>query len=54
MHTTAGLRKLFGSVPSGVMEGLGRNYAVTKLGGETFILLLEKHFGSWKVVGVAR
>ena len=27
---------------------------VTKLGGETFILLLEKHFGSWKVVGVAR
>ena len=54
VHTAGGLRKLFGSVPSGVMEGLGRNYAVTKLGGETFILLLEKHFGSWKVVGVAR
>ncbi len=54
VHTAGGLRKLFGSVPSGVMEGLGRNYAVTKVGGETFILLLEKHFGSWKVVGVAR
>ena len=54
VHTAAGLRKLFGSVPSGVMEGLGRNYAVTKVGGETFILMLEKHFGTWKVVGVAR
>ncbi len=54
VHTAAGLRKLFGSVPSGVMEGLGRNYAVTKVGGDTFILMLEKHFGTWKVVGVAR
>ena len=54
VYTAGGLRKRFGSVPSGVMEGLGRNYAVTKLGGEVFILLLEKHFGSWKVVGVAR
>ena len=54
VHTAAGLRKLFGSVPSGVMEGLGRNYAVTKIGGEVFIVLLEKHFGTWKVVGVAR
>lgn len=54
VHTAAGLRKLFGSVPSGVMEGLGRNYAVTKVGGEVFIVLLEKHFGTWKVVGVAR
>jgi len=54
VHTAAGLRKLFGSVPTGVMEGLGRNYAVTKIGGEVFIVLLEKHFGTWKVVGVAR
>ena len=54
VYTAGGLRKRFGSVPSGVMEGLGRNYAVTKLGGEVFILLLEKHFGTWKVVGVAR
>jgi len=54
IYTAGGLRKRFGSVPSGVMEGLGRNYAVTKLGGEVFILLLEKHFGTWKVVGVAR
>ncbi|MBA3545101.1 MAG: TonB C-terminal domain-containing protein [Nannocystis sp.] len=54
VHTAAGLRKLFGSVPSGVMEGLGRNYGVTKIGGEVFIVLLEKHFGTWKVVGVAR
>jgi TonB family protein len=54
VHTAAGLRKLFGSVPAGVMEGLGRNYGVTKVGGETFILMLEKHFGTWKVVGVAR
>lgn len=52
--TASGLRKRFGSVPSGVQEGLGRNYAVSKIGGEPFILMLERRFGDWRVVGVAR
>lgn len=52
--TAAGLRKRFGSVPAGVQEGLGRNYAVAKIKGEPFILILERRFGDWRVVGVAR
>lgn len=52
--TAAGLRKRFGSVPAGVQEGLGRNYAVSKIRGEPFILILERRFGEWRVVGVAR
>lgn len=52
--TASGLRKRFGSVPAGVQEGLGRNYAVAKIKGEPFILILERRFGDWRVVGVAR
>lgn len=52
--TAAGLRKRFGSVPAGVQEGLGRNYALSKIKGEPFILILERRFGDWRVVGVAR
>ncbi len=54
MYTAAGLRKVFGSVPAGVQEGGGRNYALTKVAGEYVILVLEKKFGSWRVVGVTR
>src|SRR5690606_1260885 len=54
MFTAAGLRKRFGSVPAGVQEGLGRNYAVTKIRGEQLVLILERRFGDWRVVGVAR
>lgn len=54
VFTAAGLRKRFGSVPAGVQEGLGRNYAVAKVRGEPFILILERRFGDWRVVGVAR
>ncbi|MBZ5713530.1 TonB family protein [Nannocystis pusilla] len=54
VFTAAGLRKRFGSVPAGVQEGLGRNYAVSKVRGEPFILILERRFGDWRVVGVAR
>ncbi|MFZ6181902.1 TonB family protein [Nannocystis pusilla] len=54
VFTASGLRKRFGSVPAGVQEGLGRNYAVSKVRGEPFILILERRFGDWRVVGVAR
>ncbi len=54
VFTAAGLRKRYGSVPAGVQEGLGRNYAVSKVKGEPFILILERRFGDWRVVGVAR
>jgi TonB family protein len=54
LYTAAGLRKKFGSVPSGVSEGRGRIYAVNKIGGQTTILLLERRFASWRVVGLTR
>lgn len=54
VYTAAGLRKRFGSVPGGVEEGAGKLYAVAKLGGDTFILMLEKRFTRWKVVGLTR
>ena len=54
IFTAAGLRKRYGSVPAGVQEGLGRNYAVSKIKGEPFILILERRFGDWRIVGVAR
>ncbi|MBL8941658.1 MAG: TonB C-terminal domain-containing protein, partial [Myxococcales bacterium] len=54
VYTAAGLRKVFGSVPAGVQEGAGKLFALTKVGGEYVILMLEKKFGSWRVVGVSR
>ena len=54
VYTAAGLRKVFGSVPAGVQEGSRRVYGLTKVGTEYVVLLLEKKFGSWRVVGVAR
>jgi TonB family protein len=54
VYTAAGLRKVFGSVPAGVQEGGRRVYGLTKIGSEYVVLLLEKKFGSWRVVGVAR
>ena len=54
VYTAAGLRKVFGSVPAGVQEGQARVYALTKVGSEYVILLLEKSFSSWRVVGLTR
>jgi hypothetical protein len=52
--TAAGLRKKYGSVPAGVEEGEGRLYTVVSIGGDSVILMLEKRFGSWRVIGVTR
>ena len=41
-------------MPAGVEEGGARVYGLSKLGGEYLVLLLEKKFGRWRVVGVAR
>jgi TonB family protein len=54
LYTAAGLRKVFGSVPSGVQEGGNHLYALTKVGTDYVILVLEKKFGSWRVVCVSR
>ncbi|HET6585292.1 MAG TPA: hypothetical protein VFG69_17660, partial [Nannocystaceae bacterium] len=54
VYTAAGLRKVFGSVPAGVQEGGGKLYALTKVGSDYVILVLEKKFGTWRVVGVTR
>ncbi len=54
VYTAAGLRKVFGSVPAGVQEGTGKLYALTKVGSDYVILMLEKKFGSWRVVGISR
>ncbi len=54
VYTAAGLRKKFGGLPAGVVEGRPRNYAVTKIGGSHLILLLEKRFGSWRVIGMTQ
>jgi hypothetical protein len=52
--SAAGVRRRFGSVPAGVQEGSGRLFGVAKVGGDTFILILEKTFGSWRVSGITR
>jgi hypothetical protein len=54
VYTAAGLRKVFGSVPAGIQEGAGRLFGLTKIGSDYVILVLEKKFGSWRVVGVSR
>jgi hypothetical protein len=41
-------------VPAGVEEGEGRLYTVVDIGGDSVILMLEKRFGSWRVIGVTR
>jgi hypothetical protein len=52
--TAAGMRKVYGSVPAGVQEGGGRVYGLTRIGSEYVVLMLEKRFGSWRVVGITR
>jgi len=52
--TAAKLRKVFGSVPSGVQEGDGYVYALTKVRGDFLILILQKKFGAWRIVGTTR
>ncbi len=54
VYTASGLRKVFGSVPAGVQEGQARVYGLSKIGGEYLVLILEKKFGRWRVVGIAR
>ena len=54
VHTAAGYRKRYGSVPAGVESGQGRLFAVVTVSGDTFTLVLDKRFGAWKVVGLTR
>ncbi len=54
VFTASGLRKVFGSVPAGISEGEAKVYALSRIGGEYFILVLQKKFGAFKVVGIAR
>ena len=54
VHTAAGLRQVFGSVPAGVQEGSGHVYALAKVRGEYLILILQKKFGAWRIVGTTR
>lgn len=53
-YTAAGLRKKFGSVPAGVSEGEGRLYAVFEIAGDSVIVMLEKKYNSWRIVGITR
>jgi hypothetical protein len=53
-YSAAGMRKKFGSVPAGVEEGEGRLYSVVEIGGDSVILMLEKRFGSWRIIGITR
>ena len=52
--TAAQLRKLLGGVPAGVLEGSPALYAVTRIGDEILILVLDRPLGSYRVVGIAR
>lgn len=54
VHTAAGLRQVFGSVPAGVQEGSGHVYALAKVRGEYLVLILHKKFGAWRIVGTTR
>ena len=54
VYSTAGLRKAFGSLPAGVHEGEGRAYAVAKIGTDRLVLILQKKFGAWRIVGTTR
>ena len=54
VYSAAGMRKAFGSLPAGVSEGEGRAYAVANIGGDRLVLILQKKFGAWRVVGTTR
>lgn len=54
VYTAPGLRKRFGSVPAGVQDGEGRVFAVATVDGDTFVLVLERKFGGWRVIGMTR
>lgn len=54
IYTASRLAREFGSVPAGVHAGTERIYGVSRIGSEYFILLLERRFESWRVVGFTR
>jgi TonB family protein len=54
LYTAAALRRTLGSVPDGVQEGESRIYALTRIGSDLVVLILEKAFSAWRIVGVAR
>lgn len=53
-HSASSLRKLLGSVPAGVRAGPNRAYAWVRTNNDQFVLLLQKRFGAWRVVGLSR
>ncbi|RMG99201.1 MAG: hypothetical protein D6705_03825, partial [Deltaproteobacteria bacterium] len=52
--TAAELRRLFGGVPAGVLEGGKQLYAVTRIGDELLVLIVDRPLGAYRVVGIAR
>ena len=54
IYSAAGLRKELGNVPAGVNEGNGRLFALTRIGGDPLVLILERRFGAWRLIGIAR
>ena len=52
--TASGFRKAFGAVPAGMAAGTGRLFAGVAVGGDTFVLVLDKRFGAWRITGLTR
>ena len=54
LYSAAGVRTLLGGMPAAFGDGRGLLFAVANLGGDTFVLVLNKARGAWKAVGLIR
>jgi len=54
IYSASSVRGARGGLPQSGDDGAGQLFVVGRLGGEEFVLVLAKHDGSWKVVGLDR
>jgi TonB family protein len=54
VYSPAGARGALGSLPLGFEDDTGTLFAVARVSGETFVLVLGRGKGGWKAVGLVR
>ena len=54
LYSAAGLRGALGGLPPGFSDGGGLLFALTRAGGDTFVLVLSRQSGQWKATGLVR
>jgi hypothetical protein len=54
LQTAAGIRGILGGIPPSFGDGNGLLFAVGRVGGDTFVLVLGRQKGQWRTTGLIR